>query len=109
MEEIFKLLVNADTAMVAVTFAICQIAKRMLPAPPPEIPGAPYNRWSVIERLAWVPFALAFVVGVGLSMIFDQHVGQSIGGKARDGLQTGAYSVVVWELWSNVKKLFGEK
>ena len=56
-----------------------------------------------------LPFLLAFVVGVSLSMIFDQHAGQSLAGKARDGLQTGAYSVVVWELWSNVKKLFGDK
>jgi hypothetical protein len=109
MDDVLKLLINADTAMVAVTFAVCQVAKRMLPSPPPEIPGGVYNPWSTIKRFEWVPFALAFVIGVSLSMAFDQHVGQSLVGKARDGLQTGAYSVVTWELWSNIKKLFGEK
>lgn len=109
MDEILKLLVNADTAMVAVTFALCQVAKRMLPSPPPEVVGAPYNPWDTVKRFAWIPFALAFIVGVSLSMAFDQDVGQSFGGKFRDGMQTGAFSVVTWELWSNVKKLFGEK
>jgi hypothetical protein len=109
MEEIFKLLVNADTAMVAVTFAVCQIVKRMLPTPPPEIVGEPYNPWSTIKRLAWVPFAMAFIVGVFLSVAFALDYGQPLAMKVRAGLQTGAYSVAAWELWNNAKKLFGEK
>jgi hypothetical protein len=107
MEELFKVLVNADTAMVGVTFILCQIAKRMLPSPPPEIPGEPYNPWAVIRRMAWVPFALAFVLGVILSVVFDPDPGKTMLLRIRGGLQTGAYSVATWELWSNAKKLFG--
>jgi hypothetical protein len=107
MEEVFKMLVNADTAMVAVTFALCQVIKRMLPTPPPEIVGAPFNPWGTLRQLAWVPFAMAFVIGVFLSVVFELDYGQPFTMKIRDGLQTGAYSVVAWELWSNVKKLFG--
>lgn len=106
MDEIFKLLVNADTAMVAVTFALCQIIKRFLPSPAPDASGETKN-WSVERRYAPIPFAAAFVIGICLSIIFDPHEGQTLMGKIRDGLQTGAYSVLSWELWSNVKKLFG--
>jgi len=107
MDTIFNMLVNADTAMVAVTFALCQVAKRMLPSPPPEDINAPYNPWAVIKRLAWVPFALAFVVGMLLSVAFDPDPARPVLVKMRAGLQTGAYSVAAWELWSNAKKLFG--
>jgi hypothetical protein len=107
MDEIFVLLKSADTAMVAVTVCVCQIIKRMLPAPPPEIVGAPYNPWSTIKRLAWVPFASAFLIGVFLSVAFALDYGQPMLTKVRAGLQTGAYSVAAWELWSNAKKLFG--
>ncbi len=107
MDEVFKMLVNADTAMVAVTFALCQVAKRMLPSPPPDDINAPYNPWAVIKRLAWVPFALAFIVGMILSVAFDPDPAKTALLKVRGGLQTGAYSVAAWELWSNAKKLFG--
>lgn len=106
MDEIFKLLVNADTAMVAVTFALCQVVKRLLPSPPPDREGVVKN-WSVEKRYAPIPFAAAFVIGMGLSVAFDPHEKQALLGKVRDGLQTGAYSVIAWELWSNVKKIFG--
>ena len=107
MEELFRVLVNADTAMVGVTFILCQIAKRMLPSPPLEDIAVPYNPWAVIKRLAWVPFALAFVVGMILSVVFDPDPAKTMLLKIRGGLQTGAYSVATWELWSNAKKLFG--
>lgn len=107
MEDIFKLLVGADTVMVAVTVAVCQIIKRMLPSPPPEILGAPYNPWAIIRSMAWVPFAMSFVIGIILSMTLDPTPEEEMVGMIRNGLATGAYSVAAWELWSNAKKLFG--
>jgi hypothetical protein len=107
MEDIFRLLVNADTAMVAVTVVFCQVVKRMLPSPPPEIEGTPYDPWRTVKRMAWVPFAMAFVFGVILSVAFDPDPNEATVLKMRGGLQTGAYSVAAWELWSNAKKLFG--
>jgi hypothetical protein len=108
MDEVIKLLASANTAMVAVTFALCQVLKRVLPSPPPEVPGAAYDPWKVAKRFAWMPFAAAFLIGLILSIVFDPHQGQRFIDKVADGLQTGAYSVVTWELWSNVKKLFGD-
>lgn len=108
MEVVYGMLVNADTAMVAVTFAICQIVKRMLPSPPPpETPGESSNPWAVLRRMAWIPFATAFVVGVVLAVAFDPDPAKPMVLRIRGGLQTGAYSVVAWESWSNTKKLFG--
>lgn len=106
MDDIFRFLGGADTAMVAVTFALCQIVKRILPKPPEAV--AKVNRWSVSRDLKWVPFASAFVIGMTLSVAFCPDRSLGILDKMRVGLQTGAYSVVAWELWSNVRKLFGE-
>ena len=106
MNELLKLLVNADTAMVGVTFVLCQLIKRVLPSPEPEIPGQKVNKWKTLKELGWVPFAASFIIGTLLSVAFSLDYGQSLPMKIRDGLQTGAYAVAVWELWSNATKLF---
>lgn len=102
MEEALRILVNADTAMVGVTFVICQLIKRALPSDPGK-----EGVWTVAARFAWIPFAAAFVVGTALSVALNTSPGATIIAKVRAGLQTGAYSVIVWEVWSNGKKIVG--
>ncbi len=107
--ELTKWLVSADTAMVAVTFFICQVTKPLLPSPTPEIPGARPSRWDVVRQLQWIPLVESFVVAVILSVVFDPDAKEALLSKVRGGLQTGAYSVAVWETWSSVARPLLEK
>ncbi len=107
--ELTKWLVSADTAMVAVTFVICQLSKLFLPSPYPEIPGTRPDRWAVVKQLKWVPFVLAFVCGILLSVIFDMDKGESLISKFRAGFQTGAYAVVVYLGYDLIAKPVVEK
>ncbi len=104
MPDLLSWLVNADTAMVAVTFFIVQVIKRFVPSPPVEIPGAKPNPWDVVTQLQWLPLCASFTIGVALSVLFDPDKGQALVPKVREGLQTGAYSVAVWEIYSSVVK-----
>ena len=109
LEALTKWLVSADTAMVAVTFFMVQVVKFFIPSPIPEIPGAAPDRWRVVKELQWLPFAAAFILGTLLSVIFDPDKGELIVSKFRGGLQTGAYSVAVWELYSTAIKPIVDK
>lgn len=107
--ELTKWLVSADTAMVAVTFFVCQVTKPLLPSPFPDIPGQRPSRWDVVRQLQWIPLVESFVVAVLLSVIFDPDKNELLISKLRGGLQTGAYSVAVFETWSSVGKPLLEK
>lgn len=116
MFEIMRMLVGADLAMAAVavvlvilTVAAVQGVKRLLPSPAPADPTRPENKWAIVEWLSWLPYVLAFVFGIILSVIFDPEKGQMFNGKLRDGLQTGACAVAVWEGYSVVLKPIIEK
>lgn len=114
MDEILKMLVNADTGMVAVTTALVQVIKRALPSPVPEDPKKPVNLWSVERWLQWVPYAASFVIGTALAMLLSLVKDMGAISLWRTGLQTGAYSVVVWEGYSSVVKpaverMFGQR
>jgi hypothetical protein len=96
-----QFLSGANVAMVIVTLVLVQLIKFFLPPVPPAVPGEPVNKWSVGERWKWIPFYAAFLIAVILSIIFDPHAGQTLRYKISDGLQTGAYTVVTWEVYSN--------
>lgn len=104
LEALTKWLVSADTAMVAVTFFMVQLIKFFVPSPIPDIPGAAPNRWKVVEDLQWIPFVAAFVFGTALSVAFDPDANELIVSKIRGGLQTGAYSVAVYGMYSTMVK-----
>lgn len=109
MYEILKMFVDADIAMAGVavvlvilTIAVVQGVKRILPSPQQANVNLPEDKWKVADWLSWVPFLMAFVVGMVLSVVFDPQAGQPFRGKLRDGIQTGAYAVVAWEAYSVV-------
>ncbi len=116
MLDLMKMFVGADVAMAGVavvlvllTNAAVQVVKRILPSPAPADPMRPADKWAIVEWLSWVPFLLAFLFGLLLSLAFDPDPGQALLGKVRDGLQTGAYAVVSWEAYSVVVKPIIEK
>ncbi len=101
LEALKKMLLSADTAMAAVTFIfVCFIVKPLLPSPLPEIPGQAPDRWRVVKEFQWVPLTMAFLIGTLLSVVFDPDANELIVSKVRGGLQTGAYSVALWETYS---------
>lgn len=105
LEALKKMLLSADTAMAAVTFIfVCFVVKPLLPSPLPEIPGQAPDRWRVVKELQWVPLAMAFIFGTILSVWFDPDANELLVSKIRGGLQTGAYSVAMWESYSVVLK-----
>mgnify|MGYP001561037271 CR=1 FL=1 len=105
LEALKRMLLSADTAMAAVTFIfVCFIVKPLLPSPLPEIPGAAPDRWKVVRELQWAPLVMAFLMGTFLSVVFDPDANELIVSKVRGGLQTGAYSVALWESYSVIVK-----
>ena len=101
LEMLKKMLLSADTAMAAVTFIfVCFVVKPLLPSPLPDIPGAAPDRWRVVKELQWAPLAMAFIIGTLLSVVFDPDANELYVSKVRGGLQTGAYSVALWECYS---------
>ncbi len=93
LQYVDKYLVNANVPLAIVTVIVLQLVKRYLPSPNGE-------KYKVIPQLSWLLPALAFFIGTALSFGLDPHVGQSVKGKLSDGLQTGAYAIVAWELYS---------
>lgn len=111
MVDLLKMFVDADVAMAMVSVILTimvvgavQILKRFLPSPAPGDPMKPENKWDIVEWLAFVPLISAFLFGMILSIVFDPHKGQAFIGKLRDGIETGAYAVAAWEVYSNVLK-----
>lgn len=111
MPEFVKYL-NADMAMVVVTIVVVQLIKGLLPSPIPS-PDQPIRKLRVIEQLRWVPLICAFVVGTALAILLDKDQLALIP-KIRSGLQTGAYAVAAWEVYSatirpTVERVLGAK
>ncbi len=101
LQALKNMLAGADAMMAAVVFIfVCFIVKPLLPSPPPEIPGAAPDRWRVAKEFQWVPLAMSFIMGTLLSVVFDPDANELIVSKVRGGLQTGAYSVALWETYS---------
>ena len=111
MPEFVKFL-NADMAMVVVTIVLVQIIKGLLPSPAPTDIGSPAPTFATIEQLKWIPLAAAFVIGTALAFALDMDAGEGGISKLRGGLQTGAYAVAAWEVYSvsirpTVERMFG--
>jgi hypothetical protein len=91
--------------MAAVTFVfVAFLVKPLLPSPCPDIPGQAPDRWRVAKDYQWVPLAMAFIVGTLLATFLDADKGELFVSKIRGGLQTGAYSVAMWESYSVIVK-----
>jgi hypothetical protein len=91
---------HANKAMGVLTVMLVQLLKYFLPSPAKiGLAGIP-DKWKVIPQLKWFLPLAAFLIGIALSLLFDPHVGQSFLGKIQDGLETGAYAIVMWELYS---------
>jgi len=114
LQALKNMLTGTDAAMAAVTFLfVCFVVKPLLPSPLPEIPGQAPDRWRVVKEYHWVPLAMAFLVGTLLATFLDPDKGELFVTKVRGGLQTGAYSVAMWEAYSValkpiVDKVFGK-
>ena len=99
MEEILKSLAGAHITWAFVTVLLVQAVKgAFLPNDPNAPVGA--GRWTSPKRLGRLMQVLAFFVATGLSVAFDPHEAQSVVGKLGDGLQTGAASIAIWEIYS---------
>jgi hypothetical protein len=91
---------HANKAMGIVTVFLVQLIKYFLPSPAKVGLGGPPDNWRVIPQMKWFLPMAAFLIGVGLSLLFDPHKGQALLGKIQDGLETGAYAIAIWELYS---------
>lgn len=112
MPDFLQYLNAADMAMVVVTIALVQIIKGLLPSPAPEGIGSPAPVFATIEQLKWIPLAAAFIIGTALAFFLDLDKGEGVISKFRGGLQTGAYAVAAWEVYSasirpTVERMFG--
>ena len=113
MPEFTKYL-NADMAMVVVTIVLVQIIKGLLPSPAPDDPMGQAKIFATVERLKWIPLASAFIIGTALAFLLDMDAGEVVKSKLRGGLQTGAYAVAAWEIYSasiqpTVERMFGRR
>lgn len=109
----FLKFLNADMAMVVVTIVLVQIIKGLLPSPVPQGIGEQPKRFATIEQLKWVPLASAFIIGTVLAVLLDLDAAEPIVSKVRGGVQTGAYAVAAWEVYSaairpTVERMFGK-
>lgn len=98
-EEVLKLLLQANQAIALCTVILLQIVKAFLPPDPTSPVGS--GRFTVAPRFRKWLLLGAFVIAMALSVLLDPHKDQTLAGKFGDGLQTGAYSVVFWEIYSN--------
>jgi hypothetical protein len=99
MPEWLNWLVNADRSMVAVTVALVQLVKLVVPSPPAEIPGGLPDRWQVIPQMKWFLPLAAFLIGICLSLLFSPHEGHTVIARVRAGIETGALAIAVWEIY----------
>ena len=98
MNEILMWLKSAHLSYAVVTVCVVQIVKRLIFPDDPDIVFG-NDKWSVPKRWRKYILLVAFLVAVGLSMIFDPDVGQTLLGKTGDGLQTGAAAIAMWEVY----------
>lgn len=99
MNDTITYLIGANKALAIVTVVIVQIVKMYLP-PNPDAPIGDL-RFSVGSRFKRYLLLAAFVIGVALSMILVPVSGAAWRDQLANGLQTGAYAVVTWEIYSN--------
>ena len=98
MNEILVWLKGAHLSYAVVTVVIVQLVKRLIfPADPDIVFGN--DKWSVPKRWSKYVLIVAFLIAVGMSMLFDPDAGQSLLGRGGDGLQTGAAAIAMWEVY----------
>jgi len=107
MTELKEFFISADKGLAAITVVILQLIKIWLPPDPSAEPGK--GMFTVASKWKRVLLPLAFLVGMGLSLIFSPHAGNTVQARIIVGLQTGGLAVVIWELYSNWVRPFFEK
>lgn len=91
---------HANKMMGVLTVFLVQLLKYFLPSPSkPGLVGET-DKWKVLpQHKGFLPLT-AFLIGVILSIAFDPHVGQPLAGKIQNGLETGAWAIAMWEMYS---------
>jgi len=99
MEQILKSLAGAHVTWAFVTVLLVQVVKGAFL---PNDPDAPVGkgRWTSPKRFGRFMQLIAFFLATGLSVAFDPHEAQVLVAKVGDGLQTGAASIAIWEIYS---------
>ncbi len=92
-------LIHANKAMAIVTIFLVQLVKFLLPSPPTDAAGK-QDRWKTIPQAKWFILLSAFLIGISLSILFNSANGQPLLGKIEGGLETGAFAIAGWEIYS---------